>query len=72
MRLMMLNRLFASRLSLMCAATVLAACASPPRSSDHADAEALARAETAFAAMSASAGVKAAFLDALADDATLF
>ncbi len=68
----MLNRLFASRLSLMCAATVLAACASPPHSSNLANAEALARAETAFAVMSASSGVKAAFLDAMADDATLF
>ena len=55
----------------MCVAA-LGACASPPRSSNPAAAEALARAETAFAAMSASSGVKAAFLDAMADDATLF
>ena len=88
MRPTILRRLFAQRLeplfcslrsplgspllSGVCVAAVLGACASPPRSSNHADAEALARAETAFAAMSASSGVKAAFLDALADDATLF
>ena len=59
-------------LSGVCVAAVLGACANLPRSSNHVDAQALARAETAFAAMSTSAGVKAAFLDALADDATLF
>ena len=55
---------------------MLAACASFSRSSNDAaadaDADALARAETSFAAMSSSSGVKAAFLDALGDDATLF
>lgn len=55
---------------------MLAACASFSRSSNDAaadaDADALARAETSFAAMSSSSGVKAAFLDALGDDAMLF
>ncbi len=80
MRPMILNRLLSTLRSplsstlfcLVCAAAVLGACAGLPRSPNPADAEALARAETAFAAMSVSSGVKAAFLDAMADDATLF
>lgn len=55
-----------------CAIAMLASCAHWSRSSNAADADALARAETGFAAMSSSAGMKAAFLDALAEDATLF
>lgn len=57
---------------------MLAACASVSGSSNDAaadptlDADALARAESSFAAMSSSSGVKAAFLDAMGEDATLF
>ncbi len=46
--------------------------ASPARAHDPAAADGLARAERAFAAASVASGMKAAFLDALADDATLF
>ena len=59
---------------------LFASCANLSRSSNQsdgsvdaaADAQALARAESAFAAMSSSSGVKAAFLEAMADDAILF
>jgi ketosteroid isomerase-like protein len=54
------------------AMTMLAACASLSRPRNDVEAEALARAESAFAAMASSSGVKAAFLDAMAEDATLF
>lgn len=57
---------------LACATTLLAACASLSQVTNDADADALARAESAFATMSSSSGVKAAFLDAMAEDATLF
>ena len=58
------------RLASALAFGLLAACATP--GDRHGRAEELARAERAFAASAATAGVKAAFLGALADDATIF
>ncbi len=50
---------------------LLASCATTP-SPRETDARSLARAEAAFAAQSAADGMKAAFMDAMSDDATLF
>ncbi len=55
-----------------CTLAMLASCATFSRSSNDADGDALASAESSFAAMSSSSGMKAAFLDAMAEDAILF
>ena len=54
------------------AALLASACANLSSSASDANADSVARAESAFAANASSWGVKAAFLDAMADDATLF
>lgn len=53
-------------------ATLLAGCAAASHDAGRADAEELARAEEAFATAAQVDGMRAAFLNAMADDATLF
>ena len=60
-----------SRIALVASALLLAACMTPRARSDG-DAAGVARAERAFAASAQTVGVKAAFLQVLASDATLF
>ena len=52
--------------------SLLGACATPRAAPDRSNAERLAQAERDFSSAAGRAGVKAAFIDAMADDATLF
>jgi hypothetical protein len=60
------------RTATLVATALLVACASGPVDDDRARAEGLASAERAFAAAASTSGVRAAFLGALAEHATLF
>lgn len=58
--------------ALVASLILLAGCATPQGVADREAGDDLARAERAFAAAALRSGVKVAFLDALADDATIF